>query len=1121
MSEEGGGSAAGTARSVVTYTLPNGDGIYTDDDKLMSFAVTRDMGTLETFVQTCMSIVGLTADGFVHTIEVHPIIPLWLERIPQDTVKDILKDKIIVKYGIRQSEAYASFNSMWQWINRNCPTGYLPNVGANTSTSPTVWHYIVPLSATLVGPKDRDSENIMYTFDNSALLSPSGSIYTIPTFLKTSYCKAYNKETDKLALHTVRILLESGNTTKYDNFKDSYNFKHNVNPENMEERMAALTQAESTTPGYFDDYVYHQSKTDAKKILMPSGLGANMYFSDANFRYKLVNELQRVYDLPGHQDLNFPTAQILNATTEGINASGPTRRVEMVYATMAKMQQMPTNQKIAYIDQFASIQTVLTKELIDNPPVVQVVLFPIAKVGYNNALDAAELAFKNLVPFTRQAQFQKKRQSNALRCIQGEAVNCVLNDVDEDFFAAETIALYESVLPDDNRCMRGLIMPIDSKNKELDNLIETYDGYQIYFNGETDAPPTLKESFDLFFYLMALRFSTNPRPTKNKTRSILTEDEFTEQNRSAILTKFQLWIDLKLFMLLQAYSDIQDTFQQKWAELQMEVLVKIHALLNEDIDNESDSPTTLDSYIVQDILVGFSELQYYGFLGEVSDSSWSADPDVIGSVDMGAFLTDYWSDFVKFATAQSNTANSAIMDTLCQNMLMAMQTDSGMGVGSIQLDKTHTLKTQWCKQLYSDSNILATNCIFEPLKYACYYLGNQLMTSENFINVHSSQPNIEPNVFTKGRIRQSDTYSRTYCKYQELKQLDATSLQLIVHFPGTYKTSIVNNYQYMRAYLCDIGGTNGQKLLGSFAETHNFGLQIAAKSIDSDSTIKQTQCAVVTCQWENSGRKKLVRCKPIPGKHFVATDDGKQYLPDFIKNLFFDAEEFNKYVKPWLENPEIASLRSDTLIGAVGKKWLKYVIPNAQEDFYTQIVEYFDSDLKEKSLLEFVNSVHNHNMIDRDTFFWDSLGKQYEQEQLVAGAICMEMLSSPIYTAQLEEMFRESKMTMDEELDTPVAGRLEAPFTDSSFLDYTQSCMSDAVHAELPPTALLDFSARFNREMEPHVVSELLDREHPLRSLTSGAFCAKVLSDFPTLSARARHEWEPWVAAQHAAALAM
>ena len=93
--------------------------------------------------------------------------------------------------------------------------------------------------------------------------------------------------------------------------------------------------------------------------------------------------------------------------------------------------------------------------------------------------------------------------------------------------------------------------------------------------------------------------------------------------------------------------------------------------------------------------------------------------------------------------------------------------------------------------------------------------------------------------------------------------------------------------------------------------------------------------------------------------------------------------------------------------------------------------------------------------------------------------------------------------------------------TQSSFIDYTASCMSDAMHADLRPSDLHPFTTRFSQEMEPEVIAELEDA--PLSLLgTSSDFSERVLSqcDFPADVDRLKlvKAWTPWLKEQHAAA---
>ena len=91
----------------------------------------------------------------------------------------------------------------------------------------------------------------------------------------------------------------------------------------------------------------------------------------------------------------------------------------------------------------------------------------------------------------------------------------------------------------------------------------------------------------------------------------------------------------------------------------------------------------------------------------------------------------------------------------------------------------------------------------------------------------------------------------------------------------------------------------------------------------------------------------------------------------------------------------------------------------------------------------------------------------------------------------------------------------------SSFIDYTASCMSDAMHADLRPSDLHPFTTRFLQEMEPEVVAELEDAPRSLLG-TSSAFSDRVMSlcDFPSDGDRARlvKTWSSWLKEQHAAA---
>jgi len=91
----------------------------------------------------------------------------------------------------------------------------------------------------------------------------------------------------------------------------------------------------------------------------------------------------------------------------------------------------------------------------------------------------------------------------------------------------------------------------------------------------------------------------------------------------------------------------------------------------------------------------------------------------------------------------------------------------------------------------------------------------------------------------------------------------------------------------------------------------------------------------------------------------------------------------------------------------------------------------------------------------------------------------------------------------------------------SSFIDYTASCMSDAMHADLRPSDLHPFTTRFLQEMEPEVVAELEDAPRSLLG-TSSAFSDRVMSqcDFPPDGDRARlvKTWSSWLKEQHAAA---
>lgn len=1102
MSEGGGGSAAGTARSVVSYSGGvKGDLLYADALQTVAFAVTFDSDTLETFVQTCMSLVGLAeADGLVHNVEVHPIIPMWLAKIPELTMKR-MSEKLRIEYGVNRIGAYKHFEEMFAWIVDKCNTSFKEDIAKNGNAVSTVWHYIIPLSATLKTETDAP-DDLNYTFDHGGLLDPTVNLYQKSTFQNSQHCYAFNETTDMLALHSVRILLAKTNTRTFDDHKGAYNFDHNCPADDtLQLRLEALkTATGNNDPNnqFLNKLVYLQITEDRNTLLKLPDDRANMYFKDT-YHYAIVPSMP--YDLPAQHEYAFPTADIVNKTTKAMGSHPNLPRAPLVYASMAKIQKMPTNQYLPYYMQFRSIPAVVADFRIDDGagalPTLQCIFFKTSVAGSDELLTLLETQLKEIVPFVRQLHCSRSNTRLA-RCTKGEATGHTLKF--EQDITAEFVH--------DGK-MRGLVYSASASNKtSVDEFIKQSREEPLTCSLSANAPAMqgkILESYNVLQQLMVLRFSNGGMLKYAQGQNIVLNDAL--EDRYTILAKHQLWIDMKLFMLIATFKSIHDTHKLMWAQLQMEVLIKIHALLQKNV-NDTYTATTSHSYLLQDILSKCDEMMYYGILGNKKNPTWCASPEIDMGRELGNFFTEYSEQLMAFSKAQCSTH---VVDNFEEGLFNSMlkSVNDNMVVEYDTFTRADKLQSVWCVT-FDEKNM--ASCSFEREQLQCYVVERQNVSVETSVKAVLDKGAV-PNVFTQGRVMARDTLSQKVCKYRTPKSVAALSergtIQLVMQFPGTCKTgdgtTDTGGYMYMRALLDELEFDGNQPhLLAPFTNARLFCQHIAASQIDAGALSPQN-CAVVPYQWNTTNGTQTL----IPAENDESIVD-KRVIPLYVQNLFLKDATFQKHFRRWWRQKK--GQWNDAAYFTQGNAWLNYAV--GMLDKVKKEANY--KDVTETKMQQFWETAADQMLAPPEHFVAAEGGYWHH----AVGYIFIAMLHDDAYEAILRGEFRDNFVSMDESADDPATG-FEAAFTDSSFLDYTRSCMSDAVHAELPPTALLGFSARFNREMEPHVVSELLDREHPLRSLTSGAFCAKVFSDFPTLSARARHEWEPWVAAQHAAALAM
>lgn len=1094
------------------------------------FCVARCKETLEAFLLTCFKIVGCAADGYNHCIEVHPIIAEWL-KIVQEPVVTVVSRKIEKTFVGQKSGAYGNFTQVRQWVLQDkCADLLKKNVGNVASDAlakvKTVLHYIIPTSAYLKETNGGENLKFVQFFDLGTGL---GNVNSTVSFNQTMF-KREGNTADLHAMHSVRILLHSGNSTKYNGHNDPYDIDYtSLNKEVVQQRWR-------DAPKTFNTYFCQAIDNDFESFLKAtSARNFKQYTGDSTLNI-VYTSTDAYFNYPEQREIMFPADRILNMSLQEFEGEGSPKnekRSDAIWACVDKMRALPTNSLVSYERQFDNMHSVMHNYAQhDGAPttVIQLVLFPVNVVSNIEQLTAAEKEYRLVLPYAKPVTISIENDSDNITIIDGEYAQnfkSIPGKVPNDGYRTWEL-LDAGLFPRSNgsgdiKPVFALIVP-GLINQQIITIDGKYRIRRVDMKESLNNTGDMIKSLQTFENLLRIRYVSSIGLAKAKGTGAPTEN-ISNENRAKILLKFQIWIDIRLFYLAYTFNEVSDA-KKKWTMLQIEVLMKIHALLeltpDADESGERKTETAKDTYLVRDVLTKFAEMQYLGLAArDIADPTWLSDISS-SPKEQKEFMETYAKQISDFSEVQCNGTQqyesyfTAAFDEFVANYTAEMKPQNML---------------EFCMTIPDTDTVLDEIFTSFP-SYEIFAIGQKPEPPEFITN--QTDPNIKKivNVFTGGIINPSDQASRTLCTYKELQPSRTYASQtLVMQLPGTCKSAASGDI-FIRATVMTLEGENNLNDLLPFAKTPNFAQFVSANYTTKRGDISTTENHVVQYQWLDDGGTT----RSLTTETTVPSTTINEDLPSIVTRAF-KTTEFMDIVKHWAS--------AESFVLPQTKTWLQSLVgfyPGAAAEVTFSIVseDGLETYTKDEYFGEFEDLVLNYfdPATNNDTRkklrtlpFHDKLTEK-KKIFLIKGAAFMDIMHYPHFTEIMQKKLYEHAMngaSMDESVDASASGgggssdgvSAEASFTDSSFLDYTQSCMSDAVHAELPPTALLDFSARFNREMEPHVVSELLDREHPLRSLTSGAFCAKVFSDFPTLSARARHEWEPWVAAQHAAALAV